>query len=81
MSGDGLRKWEIALICALAVTLLWGAALGRTPCFAWWGTVYPELTPADGGAYAAAASGAEGVVLRSRLLEWLNACLRALGIL
>lgn len=75
-----LKKWEIALLCAVAVTLLWGAAFGQTPCLAWWGTVYPELTPPDGGAQAASAVGAEGVVLRLRLLEWLEACLRALGL-
>ena len=76
----GMKKWEIALLCAAAVTLLWGAVFGRTPCFAWWGTIYPELTPAGGAAQTAALPAGEGVVLRFRVLEWLSACLRALGI-
>lgn len=76
--GDRLKKWEIALICAVAVALVWSAALGRTPCLAWWGAVYPELAGADGSAQTAA--GAGGAVLRLRTLEWLRAALRALGL-
>ena len=81
MPDRSMRKWEIALICAVAVTLLWGAALGRTPCLGWWGTIYPELTPADGSVQTAAQPGGETVVLRLRALEWLRACLRALGLM
>ena len=80
MPGERMRKWEIALACSVAVTLLWSLAFGPTPCSAWWGTVYPELTPPDGSAQAVAAAGAEGVVLRFRLLEWLEGLLCALGI-
>ena len=75
MSDSRLKKWEIALACAVLLILL----LGRFPCCAWWGTVYPEYAPDAAGAQAAAAVGAEGVVLRWRALEWLRACLRALG--
>ncbi len=75
-----LKKWEIALISAAAVTLLWGLALGRMPCLAWWGAIYPELAPADGSVQTVSAMDGEIVVLRLRLLEWLEACLRALGI-
>ena len=78
MHGNRLKKWEIALICAVAVTALWSCVLGRTDCCAWWGTIYPELTPA--APYAQAAAGADGVVLRWRVLEWLDACLAALGL-
>ena len=76
MSGEGLKKWEIARVCAVAVSLLWGCALGRTPCCAWWGAIYPELTPEAGSVETAA--GAGGVVLRFQLLEWLEAALRSL---
>ena len=77
MLSDGrLKKWELALACAVIAALLWGA----TPCYAWWGAVYPELTPAESGAQTVAAAGAEGVVLRFRLLEWLEACFAALGL-
>ncbi len=81
MPEKGLKKWEIALICAVTVAVLWGAAFGRTPCGAWWGTIYPELTPADGGVQTAAGIGGETVVLRLRALEWLRACLRALNLI
>ena len=81
MPEEGLKKWEIALICAAAVAVLWGAVYGRTPCFAWWGTIYPEFTPADGSVQTAAQPGGETVVLRLRALEWLRACLRALGLM
>ena len=76
MDDRRLKKWEIALICAAAVTLLWGFAVGQTPCYGWWGTIYPELADAGGSAEAAAA-GAQGVALRFRLLEWLEAALTA----
>ena len=80
MSDERLKKWEIALACAVAVTLLWGCVFGRTPCRAWWGTIYPELVRTDGSAQTVAAAGAEGVVLRFRVLEWLDACLATLGL-
>ena len=78
---SGIRTWEIALICAVVVTALWSAVLGQTPCCAWWGTVYPDLTPAGGAAQAASLPGGGGVVLRFHLLEWVSACLRALRLL
>lgn len=78
MHDDRLKKWEIALICAVAVTALWSCALGRTDCRAWWGTIYPELTPAAPCVQTAA--GADGVALRWRLLEWLGAALKALKL-
>ena len=76
MSEKRLKKWEIALICTVAAALLSGAA----PCGAWWGSVYPEAAPDVAGVQAAAAAAAEGAELRFRLLEWLEALLRALGI-
>ena len=79
MFGHKLKKWEIALACAAAVTLLWGFAVGQTPCYGWWGTVYPELSAVDASAQTAAAH-AQGAVLRFRLLEWLEAALAALGL-
>ena len=41
----GLKKWEIALAASVVVALCWGLVFGETRCCAWWGTVYPELTP------------------------------------
>lgn len=72
----GLKKWEIALLLAVVLTLLLGAA----PGCAWWGAVYPELTP-DAGVQSAfsAPAAACGVELRFRTLEWLCSALRALG--
>ena len=78
MFRTGLRKWEIALICAVAVTLLWGT-LGSTPGCAWWGAVYPELAPDAGSAQTVLVAGG-GVTLRFQLLEWMEALLAALGI-
>lgn len=70
----GLKKWEIALIGAVLATLLLGNAPGR----AWWGAVYPELTP-DMSARSVSTAAA-GVELRFRTLEWLAAALDALGL-
>ena len=73
----GLKKWEWALLLALGLTLL----LGPAPGCAWWGAVYPELTPATGAqSVAAAGGGAAAVELRLRSLEWLEAALAALGL-
>ena len=70
---DHLKKWEIALLCAVLLTLLLTPVLGATPGCAWWGAVYPELTPS---AAVQRVSTAEtgGVVLRLRALEWLDEC-------
>ena len=75
----GLKKWELALLCAVLLTLALTPLLGATPCYAWWGAVYPELTP-DAAAQRVSTAEAGGVVLRFRTLEWLDAALRALGI-
>ena len=72
----GLKKWELALIGAVILTLL----LGSEPGWAWWGAVFPELTP-DMSAQSVSAAGAGGVELRFRTLEWLQSALRALGAL
>ena len=72
----GLKKWEIALLLAMGLTLL----LGPAPGCAWWGAVYPELTPAAGvQSVSTAAAGGGAVELRLRSIEWLEAVLRALG--
>ena len=71
MPDGGMRKWEIALLCAVAVTLLWSLLRGRTPCCAWWGAVYPELTP-DAAVQRVSTAETGGVVLRFRALEWLD---------
>lgn len=75
----GLKKWEIALILALIIALCDGI-LGGTPCCAWWGTVYPELTGTAGGFVPASAAGeAVGVEIRFRIAEWLTALLHRLS--
>ncbi len=68
-----LKKWEIALLCAVLLAALLTPVLGAAPGCAWWGAVYPELTPA---AAVQRVSTAEtgGVVLRLRMLEWLDEC-------
>ena len=73
-----LKKWEIALLVAVLVTLLSGALCA--PGGAWWCVVYPELTPGEAGGVMTAAAGAEnGVELRFHALEWLETALQALG--
>ena len=73
----GLKKWEVALIGAVALTLL----LGAVPGCAWWGAVYPELTPAAGvQSVSTAAAGGAAVELRLRSVEWLEGVLRTLGL-
>ncbi len=67
-----LKKWEIALLCALILTLLLTPVLGAPGC-AWWGTVYPELTQGS-AAQSVSTADSGGVVLRFRTLEWLDAC-------
>ena len=74
-----LKKWEIALLSAVLIALLSGALCA--PGRAWWGVVYPELTPGGAQSVAAAAMGGDGgVEVRFRALEWLETALRALDI-
>lgn len=74
MENGKLKKWEIAMMFSIVITLLFGLFVGEVQCCAWWGTVYPELTPSGSAAAvsAAAASAQEGVEIRFRLLEWLQ---------
>ena len=74
-----LKKWELALLCAVALTLLLSSAPGATPCDAWWGAIYPELTP-ESAALSVSASDGGVVELRLRTLEWLERALAALGL-
>ena len=71
----GLKKWELALLIALSFTLLFSFFRGGTECFAWWGTVYPELTDTDGAYAAAAVTEGRAVILRSRIAEYIAALL------
>ena len=75
--GDRLKRWEIALLLSLFITLCHGAVFGA-PGMAWWGVIFPGLSePAyrekvetvklDGGRE----DGRE-VEVRFRLLEWLD---------
>ena len=74
----GLKKWELALILALGITLVYGFFWGGTECFAWWGTVYPELTGTAGVYTAAAVTDGETVVIRFRIAEYIAALLQRL---
>lgn len=82
MANGKLKKWEIALLLSVCITLGYSLFFGGTPCGAWWGTIYPELTePAGSAAVFFAGDAAEGteVELRFRFLEWLEARLSALA--
>lgn len=68
-----LKKWEIALLCAVLLTALLTPVLGATPGCAWWGAVYPELTP-DAAVQRVSTAETGGVILRLRTLEWLDEC-------
>ncbi len=67
-----LKKWEIALLLALCISLFIGV-LGEPDCCAWWGTVYPELTGTAGTFVPASTGAGQGIVLRSRIAEWIAA--------
>lgn len=72
MSDGKLKKWELAMLLSICFTLLFGLFFGETECCAWWGTVYPELTPAGSTeVFSAQAGAAVPVEIRFRLLEWL----------
>lgn len=73
MEHNRLKKWEIALVMALCITLGWGLIFGETSCCAWWGVMYPELARGAGESAEtfAAADDAAGVALRSQLWDWL----------
>ena len=66
-----LKKWEIALLCAVLLAALLTPVLGAAPGCAWWGAVYPELTP-DAAVQRVSTAEPGGVVLRFRALEWLD---------
>lgn len=66
-----LKKWEIALLCAVLLAALLTPVLGAAPGCAWWGAVYPELTP-DAAVQRVSTAETGGVVLRFRALEWLD---------
>ena len=75
MNDKRLKKWEIALLLALCVTLGWGLIFGGTECYAWWGVIYPDLAQGAGesaATFAAQGETAGGLVLRSQLWDWLQ---------
>ena len=64
-----MKKWtvfELSLLIAAAVTLLC-CAFYPAPTALWWSTAFEPLC--DG---LALGNGAEGIVLRSRLWEWMG---------
>lgn len=64
-----MRKFEISLLIAVIVTIVWCAAAPRlTPM--WWTTAFSPLC--DG--ILTAGAGGEGVVLRSKVWELLSGC-------
>ena len=75
MEHTRLKKWEIALLLAVCISLGWGLIFGETDCCAWWGVIYPELAQGAGESAATFAAGndAGGLVLRSQLWDWLQA--------
>ena len=59
-----MKKWELSLMFAIAVTLVWCAVSPRfTPM--WWTTAFEPLC---GGILSAGGTG-DGIVLRSKFLE------------
>ena len=74
MEHNRLKKWEIALLLAVCISLGWGLIFGETDCCAWWGVIYPDLAQGAGESTATFAAGnnAGGLVLRSQLWDWLQ---------
>ena len=75
MEHNRLKKWEIALLLALCISLGWGLIFGETDCYAWWGVIYPDLAQGAGesaATFAAGSNAAGGPVLRSQLWDWLQ---------
>ena len=74
MEHSRLKKWEIALLLAVCISLGWGLIFGETDCCAWWGVIYPDLAQGAGESAATFAAGndAGGLVLRSQLWDWLQ---------
>ena len=74
MEHNRLKKWEIALLLALCISLGWGLIFGETDCWAWWGVIYPDLAQSAGESTATFAAGGDtgGLVLRSQLWDWLQ---------
>lgn len=76
-----MKKWEMLLLLALAVLLLWGAvygaghpdrALPRDRVYSWWGTMYPTLAGEErpeAGGYVCRLRTAE---LWQQLCRWLR---------
>jgi len=68
MDGVFMRKWELSLMFAVAVTLVWCAVSPRfTPM--WWTTAFAPLC--DG---ILSAEGTGEIVLRSKFWELVQNC-------
>lgn len=70
---DRLRRWELALVFAVAAALLQGALFPETLTLNWWSVMFPGLgdTP-DRWVQAARAGTGRGFELRWHLLDWLR---------
>ena len=69
-SRDKLKRWELALVLSLCLTLCQGFTLPSAHT-AWWGVVFPAL--GGGEAVQSVSAGLEGgVEVRFRLLDWLG---------
>lgn len=72
--GDRLKRWELALLLSLCVTLCHGAVSGA-PGMAWWGVIFPGLSePVYRETVKLDGEREDGreVEVRFRLLEWLE---------
>ena len=73
-SKEAWKRWELALMLSVCITLLHGIAFGA-PGVAWWGVIFPGLTaeePTEVETAKLAPAAGEGVQIRFRLLDWID---------
>ena len=65
-----LRRWELALVLSVCLSLFHGVSLGALQGASWWGVIFPGLT-AEAVQTETGAFPGGGVEIRFRLLDWL----------
>lgn len=68
---NALRRWELALILSLSLTVCQGFTLPAAHT-GWWGVIFPALSGGEEAVQTVSGGLDVGIELRFRLLDWLG---------